>query len=169
MKNIFSVIFCLFVCLFFVGCGIEKGNLAEENPEIFRETFTEAKDLKEVESIAGFPIKIPEQIFERDFRSEIRAIKGKVIQVTYYGLDQLIIIRKAITNGEDDDISRDFNDYPEKSNERVGKIKILLRGSEGKINVMSWTSGNYSYSINVNPGGIGFNKGEVYKIMKQME
>lgn len=169
MKNIFSVFFCLLMCLFFVGCAAKKENLIEENPDIFRETFTEVKDLNEVESVAGFPIKIPEHIFEKNFRSEIRAIKGKVIQVTYYGLDQLIIIRKTINNGEDEDVSRDFNDYPEKSDERVGNIKILLRGNDGKINVMSWSSENYSYSININPGGIGFNKGEVYKIMKQVE
>lgn len=168
MKNIFVLLFSLVVCLFFVGCEVKKDNLTEENPSIFRETFLEAKDLNEVESIAGFPIKIPEQIFEKDFRSEIRAIKGKVIQVTYYGIEQLIIIRKAVNNGEED-VSRDFNDYPEQFVETVRDTKVSLRGNDGKINVMYWNSGDYSYAININPGGIGFNKEDVYKIMEQVK
>lgn len=168
MKNIFILLFGLTVCLFFVGCEAKKDNLTEEDPSIFRETFFEAKDLNEVKDIAGFPIKIPEQIFEGDFRSEIRAIKGKVIQVTYYGIEQLIIIRKAVNSGEED-VSRDFNDYPEQFIETVGDTKVSLRGNEGKINVMSWSSGNFNYAINVNPGGIGFNKEDVYKIMEQIE
>lgn len=168
MKNIFILLFGLSLCLFFIGCEAKKDNLTEENSSIFRETFFEVKDLNEVKDIAGFPIKIPEQIFEKDFRSEIRAIEGKVIQVTYYGIEQLIIIRKAIDSGEDD-VSRDFNDYPEQFVETVGGVKVLLRGNEGKINVMSWSYGNFNYAINVNPGGIGFNKDDVYKIMEQIE
>lgn len=168
MKNIFVLILGIFMFVLFVGCSSKKENLIEENSSIFRETFLEVKDLNEVEGIAGFPIKIPEQIFEKDFRSEIRAIKGKVIQVTYYGIEQLIIIRKAVNNGEED-VSRDFNDYPEQFVETVGDTKVSLRGNEGKINVMSWNSENYSYAININPGGMGFDKDDVYKIMEQVE
>lgn len=163
MKKISVLIFSLLCCLIIVSC-VKKQETSIEiiNP------FVEVNTLKEAEEIAGFQLTLPDNFFDESYERKIRAIGNKFIEVDYRGLDEWIIIRKSLYDGEED-ISGDYNEYPEERTEVYGDIKVLLRGNEGKINVISWRDGDYVYSVNINPGGIGIDEEILYEITWQVD
>lgn len=93
-----------------------------------------------------FQLDLPDNFFDKSYERKIKAIENKFIEVDYRGLEEWIIIRKSLYYGEED-ISGDYNEYPEERTELYGDIKVLLRGNEGKINVISWRDGDYVYSM----------------------
>lgn len=163
MKSIFSLIFGLVFCLMVVSCAKEREISVEiGNP------FIEVETLEEAEEIAGFKITLPENYFDESYEKTIRAIEDKFIEIDYRGLDEWIIIRKSLYDGEED-ISGDYNEYPEERTELYGDVKALIRGNEGKINVVSWKDGDYVYSININPGGIGIDEQVFYEMVWEID
>lgn len=159
MKKISVLIFSLLCCLIIVSCGKKQETSIE-----MRNPFVEVNTLKEAEEIAGFQLTLPGNFFDEGYERRIMAIENKFIEVDYRGLDEWIIIRKSLYDGEED-ISGDYNEYPEERTELYGDIKVLLRGNEGKINVVSWKDGDYVYSVNINPGGIGIDKEIFYEMV----
>ena len=115
-----------------------------------------------------FQLDLPDNFFDKSYERKIKAIENKFIEVDYRGLEEWIIIRKSLYYGEED-ISGDYNEYPEERTELYGDIKVLLRGNEGKINVISWRDGDYVYSVNINPGGIGIDEEVLYEMTWQVD
>lgn len=58
-----------------------------------------------------------------------------------------MMIRKASGAGENTDISGDYNVYNETSTVTVGEYTVTLKGNDQKVNLATWTSGDYAYSI----------------------
>lgn len=159
MKKIYVLIFSLLCCLVIVSCDKKQ----ETRIEII-DPFIEVNTLKEAEEISGFQLNLPDNFFDESYERKVRAIENKFIEVDYRSLEEWIIIRKSLYDGEGD-ISGDYNEYPEHRTEIYGDIKVLLRGNEGKINVISWIDGDYVYSVNINPGGIGIDEDIFYEIL----
>lgn len=58
-----------------------------------------------------------------------------------------MVIRKASGAGENADISGDYNVYNETSTVTVGEYTVTLKGNDQKVNLATWTSGDYACSI----------------------
>ena len=162
MKKIFSLFFVLLICIMMVSCV----KTSEGTVQVYR-NFIEVNSLSEAEEIVGFGIDIDEKILGDGYEKRIQVIEQKLIEVHYNQLDQWIIIRKALYNG-DEDISGDYNEYPKKDTKIVDDIKFITRGSSDEINVVCWKKQGYSYSLNINPGGIGFDDEKVFSIVLQI-
>ena len=74
-----------------------------------------------------------------------------MIQISYQDADGVdsIVIRKGTGS---DDISGDYNTYDETSTLDVDGITVTTKGSEGLINVATWTNGDFSFSITATAG-----------------
>ena len=57
-----------------------------------------------------------------------------------------MVIRKASGAGENADISGDYNVYNVTSTVTVGEYTVTLKGNDQKVNLATWTSGDYAYS-----------------------
>lgn len=162
MKKIFSLLFVFLICMITVGC--DKNS--EDTTQVYK-NFKQVNSLNEAEEILGFGIDINEKIFGDGYEKRIQIIEPKLIELHYNQLDQWIIIRKALYEG-DEDISGDYNEYPQKDTKIIDDIQFIIRGNDDKINVVSWKKDKYSYSLNINPGGIGFGDEEVFNIISQI-
>ena len=162
MRKVISLFLGIVFCFLFVGCTQK-----EKAYVMLNNTFVEAEGIKEVGKIAGFDINISEQLFDDSYEMESRAIPNKLIEIVYKGLDKWVIIRKSIYEG-DDDVSGDYNEYPEIKEKNYKNGKVVYKGMEDKINLVTWKDGKYAYSINMNPGGIGFSYEEVKKIFSNI-
>ena len=60
-------------------------------------------------------------------------------------------IRKAIGS---DDISGDYNDYSEKTEVSISGNQVSLKGNDGKVFVATWTSGEFTYAIDMDGQGL---------------
>lgn len=72
-----------------------------------------------------------------------RVIQDELVEVIYDGASELRI-RKG-TGSED--ISGDYNVYPEKRIVAVKSAIVTIEGSDGKVSKAVWTDGDYAYSI----------------------
>ena len=99
--------------------------------------FVTYQSLEEAEEAAGFALPAPES-FEGAGRREIAVIDGRIIDVTYLdGEDNRILtIRKG--TGEED-ISGDYNEYPQEDVMDLGGLSVTVRG-DGKTG-SSWPCG----------------------------
>lgn len=169
MKKIASLFFCIFSLVFLVSCGRDTN----EKKAYVTLKIVEVESLEDAMKVAGFNIGIPSYMFNDSYEVMYRAEPEKLIEIRYRGMDEQVIIRKAKGYGMED-ISGDYNEYPEvetkevnkseiipKSKGKDEKIKIVSKGIDDKINVVYWNIGDYSYSISINPGGIGYSKDKV--------
>ena len=72
----------------------------------------------------------------------------------------------TITAEGSDDISGDYNTYRQKKQITVNGASVTLKGNNGKINVATWSSNGYSYSINV---GKGFDESYITDLISMIE
>lgn len=121
---------------------------------------------KQITRGVSFSITSPDSIFEGDKREVV--LHDKVLQVIYKGMERIAFINKSLDEGEEDNVM-DFNDYPEISEEIYNNIKVKLYGMDGKINVLSWKSGGYNYSININPAGLGMDKQQILDLISKIK
>ena len=162
MRKIFESFIVLLLCTFVVGCNSSSSvNIRETNNLLDVDSFEKVKE------ILGFGLNVPEDIFDSSYDRKIYIVNSKIIEVHYTQLDQWIIIRKGLYN-DDEDISADYNEYPQIDMKVYNDIKFTFRGNDNKINVACWESEQYSYSVNINPGGIGFDEDAVYQIISQI-
>lgn len=118
--------------------------------------FIDCVTIEEAQKLAGFNITMPDTMPEGYSRTAIRAVKNKEIEIIYLNGDSEIRFRKAIGSAIGiEDISGDYNAYKEVKESEIGKVKVTMKGDEGKVNVSTWSSGEYVFSITVNCGGIG--------------
>ena len=71
-------------------------------------------------------------------------------------------IRKAIGS---DDISGDYNDYSEKTEVSISGNQVSLKGNDGKVFVATWTSGEFTYAIDIDMDGQGLSGDEVIALV----
>lgn len=118
--------------------GENLGGMQIPNP------FVDYQTLKEAEEAANFTLKVPAA---EDFGEPIvQVMDGKMIQLIYLDSEsnpQLYIRKQA----GDEDISGDYNEYPEVSTETVGETTVTLKGGDGKVSTAIWSANGYSYAV----------------------
>lgn len=137
----------------------EGENVQIPNPFITCSTLKEASDL------AGFDFTAPTSTDGYSYE-EISAIENEMAQITYFNADELdgltdeelneidwekvdfsshdLVIRKA---AGDENISGDYNEYPEIYNVTVDDKEVTMKGEDGNVRVATWNIDGYSYAI----------------------
>ena len=132
------------------GAAQDAEDSEGENTQI-PNPFVDCETMADAEKLAGFDLAAPEQIegYEQEL---IQAIDGELIQVFYVNPEDEedeILIRKGVGS---DDISGNYEDFAEVSTEAAGDLEVTLKGNDGKVTVAVWTTGSYTFSIQVDAG-----------------
>lgn len=142
------------------GTGIAKTGMTDivnsidqttaDSGEQIANPFTECATMQEAAKIAGVEMTVPETVKGYSERV-IQAVNNEMIQVSFMNGDDQLIIRKAAGSN---DISGDYNDYPETSTVKVGDLSVTLKGNDGTVGVALWTNGGYTYAIDTPLAGV---------------
>lgn len=115
----------------------------EDNVAIGNE-ITECQDIAELSQYAGFKMNeitdIPFDIVEHTYTW----LFDEIAQIEYVGNSNTITYRVARSEG---DISGDYNTYTKIREEMVESNRVTMKGSEDKVYVAIWQSGEYSYAV----------------------
>ena len=133
MKKRIYLILCISFILLISGWG-EKTEVS--NP------FVEVSNIKEVESLVGFTITVPDKVLDyKDKR--ISVIENEMIDITYTKKKSKLTIRKGIGTV---DISGDYNNYSDIKENIIDGVTVTTRGNDNLNN------DNYTYAIVSNKG-----------------
>lgn len=135
-----------------VNSSASNNNEAEQ----IADPWVDCSSLEEVESHAGFSFSVPESLDGYGSRI-LQAVDGETAQALYENIDSLddasvptACIRKSL--GEGNDVSGDYNDYPDSMTIEVGGTEVALRGVERSWRVATWAKDGFSYSISLSDG-----------------
>lgn len=139
MKKRIYLILCISFILLISGCG-KKTEVS--NP------FVEVSNIKEVESLVGFTITVPDKVLDyKDKR--ISVIENEMIDITYTKKKSKLTIRKGIGTV---DISGDYNNYSDIKENTIDGVTVTTRGNDNLIFNATWNNDNYTYAIVSNTG-----------------
>ena len=139
MKKRIYLILCISFILLISGCG-KKTEVS--NP------FVEVSNIKEVESLVGFTITVPDKVLDyKDKR--ISVIENEMIDITYTKKKSKLTIRKGIGTV---DISGDYNNYSDIKENIIDGVTVTTRGNDNLIFNATWNNDNYTYAIVSNTG-----------------
>ena len=139
MKKRIYLILCISFILLISGCG-KKTEVS--NP------FVEVSNIKEVESLVGFTITVPDKVLDyKDKR--ISVIENEMIDITYTKKKSKLTIRKGIGTV---DISGDYNNYSDIKENIIDGVAVTTRGNDNLIFNATWNNDNYTYAIVSNTG-----------------
>ena len=165
-KKIFALALCALMSLSLAACGQNGQNTGTNSGTTSSDTdksasggsaqipnpFTECDTVEDAEKVAGFDITVPENIpegYELDF---VNAAENDLLQISYKdGDDNQILLRKGAGS---DDISGDYNEYTDNNTVSVGDLSVTMRGNSGTVSVAVWTSGDYTYAIDMTGAGL---------------
>ena len=120
----------------------EQGSTGIANP------FVDCTSASEASQIAGFTVTFPEAIpgySERHYQ----AVEGQMIQCFYRQGDKSVLVRKAKGT---DDISGDYNEYPQVNTVKVDEIEVTQKGKDDLVYVATWTRDGFSYAVDADEG-----------------
>lgn len=135
--------------------------------------FTDYASLAEAAEAAGFTMDVPESIGNYGYRVYQVCDAGSadaMIQVSYSASQDAdtycYIIRKAAGSN---DISGDYTFYPQQRNMFLGtdETEVWAQGSDGTVNLVTWTKGDYTYSLAAY-NGASMTEDEVAQIFEQI-
>ena len=145
MKKLFAMALCAMTALLFSACGTgtAAGGSADAPGAQIANPFADYATLEEAVSAAGFPLSAPNRI---DGYGEplVQLMSGKMLQLIFRGEGGRIILRKAAGG---DDISGDYNSYPETKTARINGADVTLKGADGKISTAVWCADGFSYAF----------------------
>ena len=132
------------------GAAQDAEDSEDENTQI-PNPFVDCETKADAEKLAGFEMTVPEQIegYEQEL---IQAVDGELIQVFYVNPEDEkdeILIRKGVGN---DDISGNYENFAETTTAAAGDLEVTLKGNDGKVTIAVWTTGSYTFSIQVDAG-----------------
>ena len=125
-------------------------NIGSENVQI-PNPWADCDTAADAAALAGFDFTVPEELFDGASNKTIQAVESEMIQVIYSDANGNEIGRVRKGAGSED-VSGDCNDYAENETADVGGVSVQLRGTDGKVFVMTWTSGNFTYSVTTTNG-----------------
>ena len=104
--------------------------------------------LKELEAVLPFPLQVPKesQGYELEYAGTLAETMAQLI---YQKGDAKFTYRMAQGDG---DISGDYNQYSEMTQETVGALTVTLKGADGVVSLAVWTAEGYTYSLSFTPG-----------------
>lgn len=153
MKKRIYLILCISFILLISGCG-KKTEVS--NP------FVEVSNIKEVESLVGFTITVPDKVLDyKDKR--ISVIENEMIDITYTKKKSKLIIRKGIGTV---DISGDYNNYSDIKENTIDGVTVTTRGNDNLIFNATWNNDNYTYAIVSNTG---IDSGDIVNLVKEIK
>ena len=148
LQKLFTVFTVGATVLALVGCSTMKDETVKEDEQIIEtddnqiaNPWSEVDSIVEAKAITGFDFTVPESIDGKS-QSLTQVMNDEMIEVRY-GDD--IIVRKS--KGSDDN-SGDFNSY-DVTREEDG---LVLKGNGDTYNCITWTNGDYAYSITSGSG-----------------
>ncbi len=154
MKNILTfVLTAFFIAAFATGCRSEQPNTGKKTDATNSRTsedvqipspWTDCETVEAAETLAGFDITAPETLDSYD-QKVIRVMNDEIIQIGYYADDETyILLRKG---KGDKDASGVYTEYENTETAEVNSVEVTLKGNGEKINIATWTDGDYSYSV----------------------
>ncbi len=153
MKKRIYLILCISFILLISGCG-KKTEVS--NP------FVEVSNIKEVESLVGFTITVPDKVLDyKDKR--ISVIENEMIDITYTKKKSKLTIRKGIGTV---DISGDYNNYSDIKENTIDGVTVTTRGNDNLIFNATWNNDNYTYAIVSNTG---IDSGDIVNLVKEIK
>ncbi len=153
MKKRIYLILCISFILLISGCG-KKTEVS--NP------FVEVSNIKEVESLVGFTITVPDKVLDyKDKR--ISVIENEMIDITYTKKKSKLTIRKGIGTV---DISGDYNNYSDINENIIDGVTVTTRGNDNLIFNATWNNDNYTYAIVSNTG---IDSGDIVNLVKEIK
>lgn len=166
-KKIFALALCALMTLSLAACGKSGRNTDASNGGTtasdtdksasgesaqIPNPFIDCDTVEDAEKVAGFDITVPEDIPEGYELDYISAIENNLIQINYKDKDGCeILLRKGAGS---DDISGDYNEYAENNTVSVGDLSVIMRGNSGTVSVATWTSGDYTYAVDMTGAGL---------------
>ena len=149
LKKTLTVLAASMAVLSLTGCNDKKEDTAKVDDAKIIETqdnqianpWSEVDSIAEAKTITGFDFIVPDTIDGKS-QSLIQVMNDELIEVRY-GDD--VIIRKS--KGSDDN-SGDFNSY-DVAKEEDG---LVLKGNGDTYNCITWTNGDYAYSVTSGSG-----------------
>ena len=151
-----------------VSLDTESDVPSSENVQI-PDPFEGFSTLEEAATAAGFEMSVPAA--PNGYKIVIYRVDADIhmLEVIYSDKDlededavEAYRIRKAVGS---DDISGDYNDYSEKNDVSISGNQVTLKGNDGKVFVAIWTSGEYTYAIDVDMNGQGLSSDEVIALV----
>lgn len=104
--------------------------------------FVDCDTLAQAEQLAGFALTLPADIKA----AGISVLPGDMIQVL---CEDGLSIRKALG---DEDISGDYNTYPQVETVTVEGHAVTLKGESNQVTVAVWTADGYTYAVHSETG-----------------
>ena len=105
-------------------------------------SFVDCDTLAQAEDLAGFSLTLP-----ADVKTDgISVLSGNMIQVL---CEDGLSIRKALG---DEDISGDYNSYPQVETVTVEGHAVTLKGTGDQVTVAVWTADGYTYAVHSETG-----------------
>ena len=153
MKKTIVLLLAVLLTGSIAACAQKAAEESTPNAQI-PNPWVDCATLDEAARIAGFDIAIPGKI-DGYPNKVIQAIEKSTIQVLYYDGDpaaensSMVMVRKGTGN---EDISGDYNAYPEKETVQMHGADIQLRGDKGLVYSAIWTWDGYSFAINADNG-----------------
>ena len=146
MKKTLALILCAALALCLVACGKAAAPAAsgEESTQIAN-PFVEYETMDEAAAAVGLSLSVPEtpEGYDDPF---IEVIGGELLQLVYANEDsQFITVRKAAI--ADEDVSGDYNEYPQTRKTTLGDNEVLFKGADELVSVIIWSVDGYSYSV----------------------
>lgn len=154
MKKMMIFALSAIMVLSMAACGAPTRNV-ENNKQSTSENIQIPNPWKEVSSMdeaqneIGFDIVVPESIDGYTEKVILTNTDTGIVEVIFRNEDNELCFRKGTG---DSDISGDYNTYAEEDTIDLNGLTILMKGSDGKVNLATWSDGGFSYSIDSKVG-----------------
>lgn len=149
MKKIIILALCAALTISLSACSNDKpaqnssSSSVSDNAQV-PNPYTEYETLDAAAEKAGFKMTAPDSIDGYD-DPIIQVMNKTMIQLIYKNAENNSIqIRKAAGS---EDISGDFNSYPETSSAEIGGADVAFKGSDSLVSLATWTNDGYTYSV----------------------
>lgn len=132
--------------------------------------FEDFSTLEQAEQAAGFEMSLPDA--PDGYETVVYRVDADVHMLEVVYSDKALEnedaveayrIRKASESGN---ISGDYNEYSEVNEVAVSDNQVTLKGTDGKVFVATWASGEYSYAIDIDMNGQGLSSDDVIALVK---
>lgn len=112
---------------------------------------TEHTSLEEAETDAGIELTLPDEIAGLKPTVFLTWYERAYIDAVYTDSDgeSMARVRKA---AGDTDVSGDYNEYAEISEESIDGMNVTFKGENGKIMLAIWTDSGYTYAVAADAG-----------------